>query len=102
MHIIVLFACSVAQWSQFSGRKCSFQAQLILASHNTPPGWTGQKREQRAIAGRQSGRAKGWKFTDWSGVNGGQRDSRVVTVCDVNIYAQTGQGVNKEEGDCCV
>lgn len=28
-------------------------------------------------------------------------DSRVVTVCDVNIYARTMQGVNKEGGDCC-
>lgn len=28
-------------------------------------------------------------------------DSRVVTVYDVNIYARMGQGVNKEEGNCC-
>lgn len=28
-------------------------------------------------------------------------DSRVVTVHDVNMYAQTGQGVNKEGGNCC-
>lgn len=70
-HLIVQAACSVAHWSQFTGRKCSFQAQLILASHNSPPGWPGQKWEQRAVAGRQSGRVEGWKFTDCSGVNGG-------------------------------
>lgn len=28
-------------------------------------------------------------------------DSRAVTVHDVNIYAQTRQGVNKEGGNCC-
>lgn len=67
VHIIVQFACSVAQGSQFSGRKCSFQAQLILTSYNAPPGWPGQKWD---VAGRQCDHVEGWKSTDGPGVNG--------------------------------
>lgn len=45
------------------------EAELVLASHWSPPGRPGQEWEweQRVIAVRQSGQVEGWKFTDWLG-----------------------------------